>query len=185
MKTTSRRQRGFVLVTTMFTLLALTLVVTGYYSQTSASLQTSKVIAGSHVALSNARLGLQMGILAMRQRAFDASTITVPCTTTANLNDPGLTACIPSVGMNAVGFRSVLVDNGGANSNLNSGGLQYEYVVYLPPNAPPDRYIVRGIGYFGSTLTSRGLLSSVLEAEIDLGRGTPTTYTRPEGYGTE
>ncbi len=186
-----RRSAGFVLVMTMFTLLVLTMVVSGYYAQTAESLVSSKLIAGSHVALANARLGLQQGILTMRQAppiTYDQITQTVP-----TFSLPDMTDVIPSTGIDGsgLGFRSTMVDNGTGASLQNGGGLQYQWVVYRSPadvsavdssGAPARRLRIRSIGYYGSSLTSRLLLTSVVEAEIDIGLSVPTTYTRPEGY---
>ena len=55
---------------------------------------------------------------------------------------------------------------------LNGGGLRYRYIIYRrgnDPGLPLNRYTVRGIGYYGTTRDSPNFMSTIIEAEIDVG----------------
>jgi len=175
------KPKGYALIFTLMSLLAMTMIATSYVAQTSHSLVASKLMAGAMVSQANAQLGLQRGILMVRQNSFSTNgnsiviNSTDTCTpdvadyeiaTTANcLNH---VFCHPGDCASSSVLAPVVTSSNGTGI---AGGMQYRIMVYKSPalGTPLNRYIIRAIGYYGTSRTSPNFMSTVLEAEMDVG----------------
>lgn len=164
----SRRNqpRGWVMLMVLLVLMMTSILVAGFYTMSSDASGMSRTVVGQQVAMSHADTGLQEGLRAMRAQQIDLSGITAQCTAAQVDAD----ACTSR-------YLSPRVDNGSSLDLTANGGLQYEYIIYQKPTAsdpgqPSNRFVVRSVGYYGFTLTSNNLSTSIVEAEIDIGRAT-------------
>lgn len=159
-------RRGWVLITVLLTLMLISLLVASFYATSTDSASISRAMVGREIAMSHADTGLQEALRAMRSEQLDLlSAITGPCSSA----EVDANSC-------AMTLSSPLVDHGASEDLGENGGLQYEYVIYRRLNAsdpgqPANRLVVRSIGYYGYSMTSANLITSVVEAEVDVGRG--------------
>jgi Tfp pilus assembly protein PilX len=176
----ARRPRGFVLIFVMLMLLLLTLMVASVYEQAQDLRASSMSTAFNDVSASNAEFGLQEGIRAVRAGELLVSGLSG---TSCIGGDNYRVDCMPGTYLEPV-LPAVtdgglpIVDNGAVDpdggkwSPLEGGGLRYNYVVFHSAsvlNQPLNRYTVRATGYAGATLGSQSMVSTVLEAEIEVG----------------
>lgn len=154
------------MVAVLVALLLLTVLASGFFLQARDSSTLSNISATQTIALNNADLGMQEAV--RRVRAAQIPPVAVLTCTTADV-DNGLCTGTYTIGP-IVGTGTDL---------LNGGGLQYQFIVYrrpqaTDPNLPANRYVVRVTGYFGTNINSENLVTSVLEAEVDMGVGFKT-----------
>ena len=167
MKTIARRrrgQRGWVMLVVMLVLLVISIIVAAFFLQASDAAAMGRILTSQQVAVSHAEFGLQDGIRALRAQQIPVTGMASACTDA-------------EVDANICGSAiiSPLVDNGQVRPLNDEGGLQYQYLVYKRPSIsdpgqPPNRYVIRATGYYGYSLVSPNLVTSVVEAEIDLGK---------------
>jgi hypothetical protein len=166
--------RGWVMIMVLLVLLVMSILVAGFYAMSFDSAGMSRIIVAQQVAMSHADTGLQDGLRAMRALQLDTSVLTTQCTSA----EVDSNAC-------ATIISSTLGDNGSGADLSANGGLQYQYFVYRKPTAddpgqPSNRFVVRSVGYYGYLQTANNLVTSVVEAEIDIGSG--TNYKCTGGY---
>lgn len=169
-----RRQRGWVLIAVLAMLLVMSLMVAGFFAQSQDAAAITRVSAAQHVAVSHAEAGIQEAVRAVRAQQVNTSTIITSCTDSDIIN-----STCPSL------ILSDLVDNGTTNALDDRGGLQYQYVIYKrdstnDPAQPTNRYVIRSTGYYGYTLNSNAMVTSILEVEVDVGKG--SKYQCTGGY---
>jgi type II secretory pathway pseudopilin PulG len=147
----------------LIVLAVLSAVAAAFFVQASDAVSFQGVSVARLVAENRAETGLQEAIRALRSGQLDLSIVTGPCTDAEvdSLTCPAL-------------FTSPMVDNGSAQELNQGGGLQYQYFIYRRVNpgdigVPPNRYVVRSVGYSGYTLTSVNMVNSMVEAEVDVG----------------
>jgi Tfp pilus assembly protein PilX len=167
MKTQSRRrQGGWVLVLVLSVLLLLSMLVAAFFAEAQDGSMMTRLDTAQQIATSHADLGMQEAIRLLRA----AQTGTLPAVSCLD-SDVAMGTCTTATIIPAGGP----IDNGSTNELSNQGGLQYQYVIYRratsDPQQPSNRYVVRATGYYGYTLTSNNLITSVLEAEFDVPNG--------------
>jgi type II secretory pathway pseudopilin PulG len=165
MKTARRRHpRGWVLIAVLAVLLLLSLLVAGFFAQSQDAAAMTRVNMGQQLAMSHAEFAVQEAVRALRSQQIPVTGLAGTCTDTEIIDN----TC-PNV------IASPLVDNGSGSDLGTMGGLQYQYIVYkrftTDPAQPPNRYMVRATGYYGYTLTSNSLVTSIIEVEVDVGKG--------------
>jgi Tfp pilus assembly protein PilX len=169
----SRRSGGWVMIFVLAMLLLLSLLVAGFFAQSQDAVAMTRVSMGQQVAMSHAEYGAQEAVRALRAMQVNTSTIAQACTDA----DVAANTC-PAV------ILSSLIDNGKTKELGATGGLQYQYVIYrrasMDTAQPPNRYVVRSTGYYGYTMTSNALVTSIIEVEVDVGKG--TNYACTGGY---
>lgn len=153
------------MITVMLALMLISLLVASFYATSTDSASVSRVIVGQEIAMSHADIGLQEALRAMRSQQLNLLVSTAPCSSA----EVDAESCEPV-------FALPLVDHGAAEDLGGNGGLQYKYVIYRRPNVgdpgqPENRLVVRSTGYYGYSMTSANLITSVVEAEVDVGRG--------------
>lgn len=153
------------MITVLLTLMLISLLVASFFATSTDSAAISRVIVGQEIAMSHADIGLQEALRAMRSEQINLLAITGPCSSA----DVDANSCATTV-------SSPLVDHGAAEDLGGNGGLQYEYVIYRRPNVgdpgqPMNRLVVRSTGYYGYSRTSANLITSIVEAEVDVGKG--------------
>jgi hypothetical protein len=159
-----RRQGGWVLVLVLAVLLLLSLLVAAFFAEAADSATMVKVDLGQQVAMSHAEAGLQDGIRSLRA---------------AQVNPGGLSSCFDSEVIAGTCASMIVVpasgplNNGTTNDLTNQGGLQYQYVIYRRPNDIGSngsrRFVIRSTGFYGYTTTANNLVTSIVEAEFDVG----------------
>lgn len=163
----ARAQRGWVMITVLMILLVLTLVVSGFYMQAEDSTSINRMNQGQKFAVAHAEQGLQEGVRMVR-----AAQVSIPLGTCLDAEIAAGT-CPPG---NFV--ASPLVNNGNALELAAGGGLQYQFFIYKRTNVGDvgvptsvNRVVIRSNGFYGYTLNSPNLVTSILEVEMDVGRG--------------
>ncbi len=179
----ARERRGVTMLFVVLVLALLTLMVAAYFSQASDHVLTAKSVAGQQVALSNAQRGLGEAVRQIRSGVISLPVTGLPFCPTPQVDlDPY--ACPPTTRMPDTAPLPII--NNGAGSELNQGGgLAYRFVVFRRPDvgAPANRYRIRVTGYYGYNENSANLITSELEAEIDVGGGTQFRCDENSGYG--
>jgi Tfp pilus assembly protein PilX len=159
-----RRPQGWVLVAVLAVLLLLSLLVAGFFAQAQDAAAMTRVNMGQQLAMSHAEFAVQEAIRALRSQQIPVTGLAGTCTD-IEIADNTCPNTLPSP----------LVDNGSASELGNMGGLQYQYIVYkrfsTDAAQPPNRYMVRATGYYGYRLTSSNLVTSIIEVEVDVGKG--------------
>ncbi|MDP1917040.1 MAG: hypothetical protein Q8L14_12375 [Myxococcales bacterium] len=171
MKTRLKPRRGVAMVAVLIALLLLTTLASGFFLQARDSGSLNDISMGQSVAVTNAEMGMQEAIRRVRSAQFDTALIT-PCLQM-------------DVDNNTCGSLSSGIISGPNNNPLTGGGLLYQFMIYRRAEADPStaaagasptvRYVVRTTGYYGRTLGSASLVTSVLEAEVEMGSGNKTT----------
>lgn len=160
----NRNRRGVAMLGVLVALLLLSILGTGFFIQARDSATLSDLSMAQTIALNNAEMGMQEAV--RRIRAAQIAPVTVMTCTSADVD---ANAC--------VGTFTVGPVSGPAGANLlNGGGLLYTFLVYrrpatADPGLPPNRYVVRVTGFFGPDINSESLVTSILEAEVDMGTG--------------
>lgn len=175
MKTQRASPRGYVLAFVLFTLLILTVLIAAMYQESTEIRESSMSSTFSQVAAVNAERGLQEAIRAMRSGAIVVTGINGTCIGGPNYR----TDCAGGTYVELGGGPSpdggyLIVNNGNAYTPWEGGGLQYYYVIFKSPivNQPQARYTVQVTGYAGMSETAASLVTSVIEAEIEVGTDT-------------
>lgn len=155
-------------------LLLLSALAAGFFLQARESGGLNNISTSQSIALSNAELGMQEAI--RRIRAAQIDPVLVGTCTTAEV-DTG--ACLAA-------FNSGTT-MGPTADPLAGGGMLYQYIVYqrpgwLDPGQPSNRYVVRVTGFFGQNAAALNVVTSILEAEVDMGRGNQTQCNGLNGY---
>lgn len=166
----SRRARGAAMLGVLIVLLLITIMASGFFMQARDSSSLHVIAVTQAIALSNAEMGMQEAI--RRIRAAQVRPVEVATCTDAEV-DAGL--CLATYTVGPI--------NGPTTDPANGGGVLYQFIIYrrgLPPPAqdlvmPPNRYVVRVTGFYGENVTSVNLVTSVLEAEVDMGVGFRTS----------
>lgn len=160
-----RRPRGWVLIAVLIVLALLSALAAGFFVAAQDAGSINRMAVARMVAANNADFQLQDAIRGLRARQLDLTPVVGTCTDAQveNMTCPGM-------------LVSTLVDNGSTLELNEGGGLQGQYFIYrrIAPGdigVPPNRYVVRAVGYSGYTLGSPNLVSSIVEAEVDVGEG--------------
>lgn len=168
MKTRLKPRRGVAMLAVLIALLLLTTLASGFFLQARESGSLNDISMAQSVAVTNAEMGMQEAIRRVRSAQID-TTLVAQCTVAQVDNNtcPTLSSGIIS----------------GPNANpLTGGGMLYDFIVYRRAEADPSiaaagatvRYVVRATGYYGRALDSASLVTSVLEAEVEMGSGNRT-----------
>jgi len=168
-----------VLLAVLVLLLALSLGVAAYYSQAESWTMVSQNSKAQSLAVAKAEAGLQEAVRQLRSNAIDPTVITGTCTSQEVLN-----GVCPNLNF----IQRGPYNNGDADAghSLEMGdALQYQYFIYKPtgadPGMPSNRFVVQVHGFCGYSLNSPNLVTSVVEAEVDIGRS-GFAFTRTNGY---
>lgn len=149
----------------LLAILLISILVASFYLQTRDSSSFASVSVAQKIASANADMGLQEGIRRVRAAQLPVGGIT-PCTQA----EVDTNTC-------AGAFVSPLVTGPAGVDLANGGGLRYQFIVYLIDLGDPlaggasKRYIVRSTGYFGQNLNAPGLVTSIVEAEVQMNSG--------------
>jgi hypothetical protein len=176
MKIAARHRRGMALLAVLGALLVVSVLASSFFLRARDASSLNAVVMAQAVASANAELGMQDAI--RRVRAMQVDPATVGTCTTAEVNANTCTAA----------FSSGMVSRTSANPDLlNGDGLIYQFIVYQRPGfadpaQPGNRYVVRATGYYGFSLNSPNLVTSILESEVDIGRGGGTSTRCVGGY---
>ncbi|MCU0696318.1 MAG: hypothetical protein MUC96_07310 [Myxococcaceae bacterium] len=163
-----RQTRGMAMLAALACLLLVSVLAAGLFLQTRDAGTLNSVTTAQTVAALNAEMGLQEAI--RRVRAAQINTLAFTGTCTAAEVEANTCTSLFTVG-------PVI----GPNDNpLQGGGLLYQFVVYRPTPAPedlellarPNRYVVRSTGFFGQNVNAVGLVTSIVEAEVEIGNAT-------------
>ncbi|MDX2013606.1 MAG: hypothetical protein SFW67_25660 [Myxococcaceae bacterium] len=163
-----RHARGMAMLAALVCLLLVSILAAGLFLQSRDSGTLNSVTTAQTVAAMNAEMGLQEAI--RRVRAAQINTLAFTGTCTAAEVEGNTCTNLFTVGPIA-----------GPNDNpLQGGGLLYQFVIYRPTPAPDDlelisrtnRYVVRATGFYGQNLNAIGLVTSIVEAEVEIGNGT-------------
>ncbi|MDP3506016.1 MAG: hypothetical protein Q8S33_37085 [Myxococcales bacterium] len=154
----NKRGRGIAMVVVLVALLLLTVLASGFFLQARDSSTLSNVAATQTVALSNAEMGLQEAV--RRLRAAQIPPVQIMNCTSAQV-DANNNVCPGSLLVGPI--------TGTGPNLLNGGGLQYQFTVYHRATDPLNRHVVRVVGFFGTDINSENLITSVLEAEVEIG----------------
>ncbi|MBE2253925.1 MAG: hypothetical protein IAE78_30630 [Myxococcus sp.] len=165
-RTVKRHQRGIAMVSVLVALLLLTVIASGFFLQARDTATLSNITATQIIATNNAEMGLQEGV--RRIRSAQVPRVAV------------LTCTVADVNANLCGATYSVGPVMGTGPNLlNGGGLQYQFIIYRLSTPdftlPANRYIIRSTGFFGTDLNSESLVTSVIEAEVDMGTGFKTS----------
>jgi hypothetical protein len=171
-----RRSRGWVLLAVLAVLALLSALVAGFMLEARESEASNRVAVSRLLAASNAELTLNEALRALRSQQVSLAPVTGACTDIQVEQGTCGTIVISNI-----------IDRGNALDLHQGGGLQGRYFVYRRVEGgdlgvPLNRYVVRAVGYSGyappgsttdeQLLSSPNLMTSVVEAEVDLGRGT-------------
>ena len=159
-------------------LLFISLVVAGLYLQSEEHLMTTQSVASQQMAMQRAEEGLQVALQGIRAGLIPIASVTQPCSeiyarncgVVTNLVDPARFSVAP-------------VDRGTTLELREGGGLQYEYHIIKRPTLgnPIFRYLVQAVGFYGYN-NSRNMVTSIVEADVDVGNGTGTDPARDNEY---
>ncbi len=146
-------------------LLLISILVASFYLQTRDSTSFATVSVAQKIASANADMGLQEGIRRVRGAQVPVGGIS-PCTQA----EVDTNTC-------AGAFVGPMI-SGPANVDLaNGGGLRYQFIVYLIDLGDPlaggtsRRYVIRSTGFYGQNLNAPGLVTSIVEAEVQMNSG--------------
>lgn len=170
MKTPLKHRRGVAMLAVLIALLLLTTLASGFFLQARDSGSLNDISMAQSIAVTNAEMGMQEAIRRVRSAQID-TTLVSQCTVAQVDNN---TCATLSSGIIA-----------GANTNpLTGGGLLYEFIIFRRAEGDPSiaaagasptaRYVVRATGYYGRALADAALVTSVLEAEVEMGSGNRT-----------
>lgn len=164
-----RAPRGVAMLAVLVALLLLSILASGFFLQARDSSTLSNISMTQGIALTNAELGMQEAIRRIRAAQIDPAGIGTCTTAQVDAN-----AC-------PTAFNSGII-SGPTTNPMAGGGILYQFIVYqrppfVDPGQPTNRYVVRATGFFGQNINSPALVTSILEAEVDMGRGTRTTCT--------
>lgn len=160
-----RGRRGWVLIAVLAVLALLSALAAAFFVQAQNAGAGNRIGMARLAAANRADLQLQTAIRGLRARDLDLGIVAGDCTD-AQVTD----GTCPSM------FISALGDNGTALDLAAGGGLQGQFFIYrravVDDGRPANRYVVRAVGYSGYTLDSPNLVTSMVEAEVDVGSGT-------------
>lgn len=176
MKTRLKARRGVAMLAVLIALLLLTTLASGFFLQARDSGSLNDISMAQSIAVTNAEMGMQEAVRRVRSAQIDPALV-VQCT-------------VAQVDNNTCATLSSGVVVGPNTNPLTGGGLLYDFIVYRRAEADPSiavagatvRYVVRATGYYGRALDSSSLVTSVLEAEVEMGAGN-TTSCQGRGYG--
>ena len=169
MKTRLKPRRGVAMLAVLIALLLLTTLASGFFLQARDSGSLNDISMAQSVAVTNAEMGMQEAIRRVRSAQIDASLI-ANCT-------------IAQVDTNTCATLSSGVISGSNTNPHTGGGLLYDFIIYDRAELDPGesvstatvRYVVRATGYYGRSLADASLVTSILEAEVEMGTGNRTT----------
>lgn len=163
-----RRRGGWVMLAVLMVVFVITLMASAFFIQAREAASQNLMGGAVAVAATNADLGLKEAVRALRTRTLDVMGLqaVAPCSEASVAN-----ATCPNV------VASLLIDNGNTADLGAGGGLQYQYFVYRraradgteDPGQSRNRFTIRSVGYHGYTTNSANLITSIVEAEIDIG----------------
>lgn len=150
-------------------LLLVSILAGGFFLQARDAGSFAASSMAQTVAATNAEMGLNEAIRRVRSAQLPTAGIG-----TCTQNEVDTNTCL-------AGFLSPMVAGPTAADLMNGGGLRYQYLVYkrdgTDPGADPDRYVVRSTGFFGQNLNAPALVTSIVEAEVQIGKGNNFTCT--------
>lgn len=166
-RTRTRQRRGVAMLAVLVALLLLTVLASGFFMQARDLSTLANVSTAQTISLNNAEMGLQEAV--RRIRGAQVPPVAVLTCTTADV-DLGL----------CMGTYTVGPVMGTTSDPMNGGGALYQFIIYRRPAAadpglPPNRYVVRVTGFYGDNPNSEAVITSILEAEVDMGVGFRTT----------
>jgi len=149
-------------------LLLLSILASGFFLQARDAGTLSAIATSQSVAVTNAEMGMQEAIRRVRSAQIDTTLVGI-CTA----GEADTHTC-------AAGLSSGRITGPNANP-LTGGGLLYEFFIFrraevdLNVLAPGTaRFVIRAIGYYGRNIDDGALVSSELEAEVEMGQGNRT-----------
>ena len=175
MKTRLKPRRGVAMLAVLTALLLLSILASGFFLQARDAGTMNDIAMAQSIAVTNAEMGIQEAIRRVRSSQIDRNLVG-----TCSVAQIDSNTCPAS----PAGAWSSGITSGSNTNPLTGGGLLYDFIVFR--RTEPDlvsatpgmtRYVVRATGYYGTTLTSASLVTSVLEAEVDMGSGNNTTCT--------
>ncbi|MCA2977423.1 MAG: hypothetical protein INH41_22135 [Myxococcaceae bacterium] len=157
-------------------LLLVSVLAAGLFLQTREAGALNRVVSAQAVAAANAEMGLQEAVRRVRSAQFDVATLAGTCTPAQvdllTVNPPN--EAPPAGACNS--FINVGPIVGVGNDPMQGGGLLYRFIVYKPNPAGDlelaaknDRITVRVIGYFGQAVDALGVITTILETEVETG----------------
>lgn len=153
-------------------LFLISILVAGFYLQARDSSSFATVSVAQKIASANADMGLQEAIREVRGAQIPTGAI-APCTQA----EVDTNTC-------AGAFVSPVIQGPAGVDLANGGGLQYQFMVYrldlfdpLAGGGSSGRYIIRSTGFYGQSLTAPGLVTSIVEAEVQMNTGSSFTCT--------
>ncbi|MBL8922707.1 MAG: hypothetical protein JNJ54_27915 [Myxococcaceae bacterium] len=179
---TRRASRGIAMIAVLIALLLLSILASALFLQARDSGSVNNILVAQGIANINADMGMQEAVRRIRSSQIDPAQ--VPVCTSAQVDT---SSCTWPVGSGA----TVGPISGPNNDPLNGGGLLYRFDVYqrpgfvlgTDPGQPKNRYVIRATGYYGRTLDAINLVTSVVEAEVDMGRESKQSGICTGGYG--
>lgn len=164
MRHSARLPRGVAMLAVLVALLLMSLLVGAFFLQSRDSSSLTYVSLAQTVASSNAELGLNEAIRRVRATQIDPTLVNACSQAEVDTN-----ACVT--------LNSGVVSGPAASDLSNGGGVLYQFIVYrraepdMAIGAKDNRFVIRSTGFFGQTLTAPGLVTSILEAEVEIGQG--------------
>ncbi len=175
MKTRLKPRRGVAMLAVLVALLLLSILASGFFLQARDAGTMNDIAMAQSIAVTNAEMGIQEAIRRVRSTQIDRTLVGF-CSVAQIDNN----TCPASP---AGAWSSGITSSSNPNP-LTGGGLLYDFIVFR--RAEPDlvsatpgmtRYVIRATGYFGTALTSTSLVTSMLEAEVEMGAGNNTSCT--------
>jgi hypothetical protein len=174
-----KRRRGWVMVAVLMVVFVITLMASAFFLQASDAASMNSMGSAVTIAATNADLGFKNGVRELRNGNLVVAALQnlPPCAEAAVAAD----SCANIV-------NSAIVNNGPDAGLGAGGGLQYQFSVYRrarpdgseDPGQPRNRFTIRSIGYYGYTLNSANLVTSIVEGEIEI--GSQTAFQCVGGY---
>lgn len=163
----SRSRRGVAMLAVLVALLLLTILASSFFMQARDSASLGDISLAQTVSTSNAEMGMQEAI--RRIRASQIEPVLIGTCTSAQVDANNCPAA----------FTSGLISGPLTVDPAQGGGLLYQFIVYqrptfVDPGQPTNRYVIRATGFYGRDINAIALVTSVLEAEVDLGQGNRT-----------
>jgi hypothetical protein len=151
----------------MLLLLALSLSVTAYYTESEDFLFTGQSVTAYNIAALRAEQGAQEALAQIRSGVLNPATVIKGTICNPIPPQDPWTAC----NLPPMGILNPPVDNGPTIPLQENGGLQYQWIVFHPfgTGIPVNLYAIRSRGYYGYNLNSNNLFVSEVEITVQIG----------------
>jgi hypothetical protein len=165
-----RRQRGWIMLVVMLLLLALSLSVTAYYTESEDFLYTGQSVTAYNIAALRAEQGVQEALSQIRSGQLNPVAVIKSNTCQPTAPQDEWTACITA----PLGILGQPVPPPGAPDLTiplqEGGGMQYQWLVFHPPGTgiPQNLYAIRSRGFYGYQ-GSKNLYVSEVEITVQIG----------------